>query len=155
MSVWASVIAVVGTLAGVAVTAWWQARAARVHRREARQEARRGEALTALTALVAALSEHRRATWVERRAFLAGENRRVVAEATLAARETWSRTATALATVKVVAPEFTPDTEAVTDAIWEMSTAETTAVLEQRRQDAASALDRLQTKANETYGGAR
>ncbi|MFG2631835.1 hypothetical protein [Streptomyces sp. NPDC048473] len=54
---WQTLIAVLGTLAGVGITSTYQRRAART----ARAEDRRTEALTAVTALAAALADHRRA----------------------------------------------------------------------------------------------
>ncbi|HBF85776.1 MAG TPA: protein kilB, partial [Streptomyces sp.] len=67
---WQTLIAVLGTLAGVGITSGFQARAART----ARQEARRTEGLGAVTALVEALADHRRAMWVREDLRLRGED---------------------------------------------------------------------------------
>lgn len=150
--VWTAVIAVVGTLAGVAITAWSQTRSARAHRKAARQDTRRDEAVAAVTELVVALSEHRRATWVERHSHLAGADPQVVADATTAAHETWARTSAALVTMKLLVPQLTSAAEAVTEAIWEMSVASSSQALETRRAEAADALARLQQLAHKTFG---
>lgn len=67
---WQTLIAVLGTLAAVAITSGYQARAART----ARQETRRTEGLAAVEALVAALADHRRAMWVREDLRLRGED---------------------------------------------------------------------------------
>ncbi|TGG79174.1 protein kilB [Streptomyces albus] len=67
---WQTLIAVLGTLAAVAITSGYQARAART----ARQETRRAEGLAAVEALVAALADHRRAMWFREDLRLRGED---------------------------------------------------------------------------------
>ncbi|MFF1505534.1 protein kilB [Streptomyces sp. NPDC058316] len=67
---WQTLIAVLGTLAGVGVTSGYQARAART----ARLEDRRTEGLAAVTSLVQALADHRRAMWVREDLRLRGED---------------------------------------------------------------------------------
>ncbi|MFJ1840017.1 protein kilB [Streptomyces sp. NPDC088175] len=57
---WQTLIAVLGTLAGVGITSGHQARAART----ARADARRTEGLEAVTELVARLADHRRIMWM-------------------------------------------------------------------------------------------
>ncbi|MFJ2884303.1 protein kilB [Streptomyces sp. NPDC087272] len=67
---WQTLIAVLGTLAGVGITNGYQHRAARA----ARADSRRTEGLTALTTLVEALADHRRAMWVREDLRLRGED---------------------------------------------------------------------------------
>ncbi len=67
---WQTLIAVLGTLAGVGITSTYQARAART----AQLEARRTAALDAVTALVEALAAHRRAMWVREDLRLRGQD---------------------------------------------------------------------------------
>ncbi|MFF3959802.1 protein kilB [Streptomyces sp. NPDC001890] len=67
---WQTLIAVLGTLAGVGITSAYQARTART----ARADARRAEGLTAITALVEALSDHRRTMWLREDLRLSGED---------------------------------------------------------------------------------
>lgn len=74
---WASVVAVIGTLAGSIVTGLLQRRAARADRQNAQADQRRTEQIQAVTALAKAVSDHRRAMWEVRDAQLteAGEDR--------------------------------------------------------------------------------
>ncbi|MFE3560602.1 protein kilB, partial [Streptomyces sp. NPDC059193] len=69
-TMWQTLIAVLGTLAGVGITSFYQAYAART----ARADTRRTEGLTAVTALVEALANHRRAMWVREDLRLRGED---------------------------------------------------------------------------------
>ncbi|MFJ2876572.1 MULTISPECIES: protein kilB [unclassified Streptomyces] len=67
---WQTLIAVLGTLAGVGITGTYQARATRT----ARAEDRRTAGLTAVTALVEALADHRRAMWAREDLRLTGQD---------------------------------------------------------------------------------
>ncbi|MFH8404474.1 pRL2-23 [Streptomyces sp. NPDC018019] len=69
-----SVIAVLGTLAGAAVSGLLQHRAARTVRADARAEQQRRDQMNAVTALAVALSDHRRAMWEVRDADLTGQS---------------------------------------------------------------------------------
>ncbi|MCE7080447.1 pRL2-23 [Streptomyces sp. ST2-7A] len=60
---WASIIAVIGTLAGATVAGLLQHRAARAGRTEERAAELRRDRITAVTELAASLSDHRRAMW--------------------------------------------------------------------------------------------
>ncbi|MBO8193663.1 pRL2-23 [Streptomyces oryzae] len=70
---WASLLAVLGTLAGALVSGLLQHRAARADRTNARTEQLRRDRMNAVTALAVALSDHRRAMWEVRDAQLAGK----------------------------------------------------------------------------------
>ncbi|MEU7201425.1 pRL2-23 [Streptomyces sp. NPDC045470] len=76
----ASVIAVLGTLAGAAVSGLLQHRAARMERVSARSEQQRRDQMNAVTALAVALSDHRRAMWEVRDADLTGQSAQRIQE---------------------------------------------------------------------------
>jgi hypothetical protein len=104
---WASVIAVIGTLAGAVVASVMQQRAARADRKEARAEERRRDAVQAVTNLTVALADHRRTMWLREAARLTGES-----EADIAAARAQSHTTRAAVTaphvaVTLLAPELT------------------------------------------------
>lgn len=61
---WGSVIAVLGTLLGSVTAYLLQQRTARREHADVRRHEERRDRITAVTALVAALADHRRAMWV-------------------------------------------------------------------------------------------
>lgn len=69
---WASVIAIIGTLAGAIVSGLLQHRAARADREDVQAEERWRAAVDSVTALARALSDHRAAMWAREHARLTG-----------------------------------------------------------------------------------
>lgn len=145
---WASVIAVVGTLSGVGLTLLTQTRQERTARREQVLEARRSEMVDAVSALAVALAEHRRVTWVAETTRLSGTADTAAVEAT---HETWSEVTMPLMRVKILAAWAVPAAEEVTDAIWEMRNATDLGGLELRRDEAGTALTRLVEAASSRF----
>lgn len=133
---WQTLIAVLGTLAGVGITSAYQARAART----ARQEARRTEGLAAVTALVEALADHRRAMWVREDLRLRAED---WAEARTASHATRSAITGPLLRVQLLLPAVAGPAQAAAAAVYALRDAAGHPVLNQARTDALSASDAL------------
>ncbi|WP_050779268.1 hypothetical protein [Streptomyces sp. Mg1] len=72
MSIWPSIVAVLGTLAGALTAGLLQHRSARAARTEARDESHRQDQLGAVTDFAAALDAHRSAMFHRERLALAG-----------------------------------------------------------------------------------
>ncbi|MGY1437160.1 pRL2-23 [Streptomyces reniochalinae] len=87
---WASLIAVIGTLTGALLSGLLQHRAVHTERADARRQALRRDQLDAVTALAVAVSDHRRTMWESRQAMLAGADAARVLELREAAHETRS-----------------------------------------------------------------
>lgn len=158
-TIWTSVIAVLGTLLGGLLASAAQARTARTARQATVADQRRSETVTAVTALAAVLAEHRRATWIAETTRLSDADEQACALATAATHDTWSAVTAPLATVKILAPQFTAAAEHVTDAIYTMLGAPDQAELEARRADARTAHDQLLRTASQYFdlcpGGAQ
>ncbi|MYX75080.1 protein kilB [Streptomyces sp. SID3915] len=135
---WQTLIAVLGTLAGVGITSGYQARAART----ARQEARRTEGLAAVEALVAALADHRRAMWVREDLRLRGED---WADARTASHATRSAITGPLLRVQLLLPAAAPAAQDAAQAAYALRGADGHPTLTQRRTDALTASDALVT----------
>jgi len=133
---WQTLIAVLGTLAGVGITSGYQARAART----ARQEARRTEGLAAVTALVGALADHRRAMWVREDLRLRGED---WAAARTESHATRSAITAPLLRVQLLLPAVAPAAQAAAQAVYALRNADGHPILIQRRTDALTASDEL------------
>ncbi|MDT0432898.1 protein kilB [Streptomyces salyersiae] len=106
-----TLIAVLGTLAGVGITSGYQARAART----ARQEARDTEGLAAVTALVEALALHRRAMWVRENLRLQGED---WAEARTESHSTRAAITAPLLRVQLLLPAVAPAAQDAARAVY-------------------------------------
>lgn len=115
---WASVIAVAGTLLGGLLAGVVQAWTGRVARREIRADDRRKEALAAVTALLAAVADHRRAMWTVGDLRLSGADEQVLREARAAAHATRSAITEPLATVVILAPTLADAAEAAVQAAY-------------------------------------
>jgi hypothetical protein len=111
-AVWTSLVAVLGTLAGGGLTATVQGRLARANRREAR----RADALTAVTQLAAALANHRRATWVVEDHRLSEAPEQAVDKAQTTRHETRAAIEIPLHTVSILVPALAPPAEEATQA---------------------------------------
>ncbi|MFD7918891.1 protein kilB [Streptomyces sp. NPDC059740] len=141
-----SIIAVIGTLAGAALSYLLQHRAARAERAEARAETRRSEQLAAVTALVSALADHRRAMWVREDLALNGPSDAYTA-ARAASHETRSALTAPLLTVTLLIPALAATAQAAAQATYDMRRAETARALADQRDAALVAADRLVTEA--------
>jgi hypothetical protein len=150
---WDSLIAVGGTLAGGLVASVTQLRGARAERRENRSEARRGEALSAVTGLIAALADHRRAMWQYEDAKLTGKPEQVVAELLAARYVTRSAINAPMTTVAILTPALAGPAREAAQATYAMRDAGDLAVLEARRAVALGASDRLAEAAAEFFAG--
>ncbi|MEU2063961.1 protein kilB [Streptomyces sp. NPDC013455] len=136
---WASVIAVAGTLLGGALTGLLQF----VNRRADRAE-RRAEALRlALADLVAALGDHRRAMWHREDLALNGAGREAVEAARAASHATRSAVTAPLVAVSVLEPALAEVARAAAMAAFGLRGATDHAVLAARREAAIAATDEL------------
>ncbi|MFJ4051745.1 protein kilB [Streptomyces coelicoflavus] len=135
---WQTLIAVIGTLAGVGITSGYQARAART----ARQEARHTEGLTAVTTLVEALADHRRAMWVREDLRLRGED---WADARTASHATRSAITAPLLRVQLLMPAVATAAQNAAQATYDLRGADGHQVLTGLRTRALTASDALVT----------
>ncbi|MFF5853999.1 protein kilB [[Kitasatospora] papulosa] len=137
---WQTLIAVLGTLAGVGITSGYQARAART----VRQEARRTEGLTAVTTLVEALANHRRAMWVREDLRLRGED---WAGARTESHASRSAITAPLLRVQLLLPAVAPAAQDAAQAVYALRGADGHSTLNDRRTAALAASDALVTAA--------
>ncbi|MEU8683017.1 protein kilB [Streptomyces sp. NPDC048611] len=137
---WQSVIAILGTLAGASVTAWFQQRGQRAERAAATLAAHRRDALDAVTDLVTALADHRTTMWLREDARLAGAD-----WTTLRADSHTTRAAITAPAVRVaiLLPALADTAQAATAATYAMRNATDHAALAAAREDAVTAADRL------------
>lgn len=140
---WQTLIAVLGTLAGVGITSGYQARAART----ARQEARRTEGLAAVTALVGALADHRRAMWVREDLRLRGED---WAAARTESHATRSAITAPLLRVQLLLPALVPAAQAAARATYGLRGADGHTLLAGARERAIAKTDALVDAAGAT-----
>jgi hypothetical protein len=148
---WDSLVAVGGTLAGGWIGGWLQLRGARAERRENRGEARRGEALSAVTGLVEAFADHRRAMWQFEDAKLTGKPGQVVAELQAVQHVTRSAINGPMTTVAILTPALAVPAREAATATYAMRNCGDLDVLEARRAVALAASDRLVTVAAEFF----
>ncbi|WP_392892390.1 protein kilB [Streptomyces sp. LN699] len=141
---WSSIVAVVGTLAGVLTAGLLQHRAARTARAEDRADARRQEKLAAVTNLATALDAHRSAMFHrERLGMTDGPDGAADPEARLAAQTTSHDTRAAITAplirLQVLVPELTAPAQAAADATYALRNATTTPELNVLRRAAKAA----------------
>ncbi|MER8159562.1 protein kilB [Streptomyces sp. NPDC094472] len=144
---WSSIIAVVGTLLGSVAAYVLQQRAGRLERAEARGEVRRSDRLAAVTALVAALAEHRRAMWVREDLRMTGDAPEAYAAARADSHATRAAITAPLTTVALLAPELAEAAEYAARATYALRGTPDPDALAARRQEAIAAADRLVTSA--------
>ncbi len=154
-TVWPSLIAVVGTLAGAVTAGTLQARAGQAQRQEARSEARRAERLTAVTELVTALANHRRAMWLREDERLGGAATDVVAELRAASHETRSAVTSPMVRLTVLAPALRDTAAAAEQATYALRDALDRETLADLREQALRAADRLVAEAGELLAAPR
>lgn len=148
---WDSLIAVGGTLAGSWVGGFVQLRGARAERRENRGEARRVEALKAVTDLAAALADHRRAMWQYEDAKLTGKPEQTVTDLQTAQHDTRSAINVPMTTVAILAPVLADTAREAARATYAMRNPGDLDVLEARRATALGATDRFVAAAAEFF----
>ncbi|MCX5195639.1 protein kilB [Streptomyces sp. NBC_00249] len=141
---WSSIVAVVGTLAGVLTAGLLQQRAARTARAEDRADARRQEKLAAVTDLAAALDAHRSAMFHrERLAMTDTPDGPADPEARLAAQTTSHDTRAAitapLVRLLVLVPELAAPAQGAAEATYALRNAGTTPELNALRRAAKAA----------------
>jgi len=155
---WASVIAVAGTLLGGVVTAALQAWVARTARRETQVAGQRGEALRAVAALLSAVAIHRARRWEREELRLAGVGQQVQTRARERARASRSAITEPLAMVCILTPVLAEAAEAAVQATYVMRHVADLATLEQLRTASLGAEKQLRQAASGVFapeGGGR
>jgi hypothetical protein len=147
-----SLIAVVGTLSGGLLAGVVQGRVARAGRRETRCEVRRSEVLAAVTGLVSALADHRRAMWVLEDLRLAGADEQVVGQARATSHVTRSAVTAPLTTVSILAADLAPVATQAAQAAFALHAAPDPSTLADLRAAALQASDRLVEAAGVVLG---
>ncbi|MFF3484295.1 protein kilB [Streptomyces sp. NPDC002701] len=140
---WATIIAVAGTLLGGIVTSALQTRATRAIRDAESGERRRDAQLAAVTALVAAIGDHRRAMWRREDLRLAGADADTLAAARSQSHVTRSAVTAPLVSVSVLAPDLAEVATAAARAAFGIRQAVDTDELATLRQTAIDASDQL------------
>ena len=148
---WDSLIAVGGTLAGGLVASVTQLRGARADRRETLREARRSEALAAVTALAAALAAHRRAMWQFEDAKLRDKPEQTITELEAVQHGTRSAINAPMTTVAILTPTLAGPAREAAQATYAMRDAGDLDVLEARRAVALGAADQFVEAAAEFF----
>lgn len=137
---WQSVIAILGTLAGASMTAWFQQRGQRAERAAAEAATHRRDALDAVTDLVTALADHRRAMWLREDARLAGTD---WTELRTASHTTRAAITAPTVRVTILLPALATTAQNAATATYAMRGATDHATLTAAREDAVAAADRL------------
>ncbi|WP_327335113.1 protein kilB [Streptomyces anulatus] len=135
-----TLIAVLGTLAGVAITSGYQARAARM----ARQETRRTEGIAAVEILAAALADHRLAMWVREDLRLRGED---WSAARTESHTTRSAVTAPLIRVQILLPAAADLARNAAQAAYALRNAADAAALAEARENAIRKADEFVTAA--------
>lgn len=138
-----ALVGVVGTLAGTLGVTALQHRAARSERAAHTEQDRRRELVHAVTALVTALADHRRAMWARERLRLTGADDAVYAEARSESHRTRSDITAPLVTLSILAPALAPAAQDAARATYAMRAAADHDALDQARAEAAEASERL------------
>lgn len=151
---WASIIAVIGTLAGGLLTGGLQARIGRAARQDDRAAARRAAQLDAVAALVAALEDHRRAMWVREDLRLRDGDRTdaytdAYTEARAASHATRAAVSAPMTRLAILAPELHAAAKDAAAAAYAMRGAGDRTTLDSLREDALLASERLVAAAGE------
>lgn len=145
-----SVIAVGGTLLGALVAGLLQHRLTRRERLAVQSAELRREGLTAVTALVAALAEHRRAMWVREDLRLNGAAPTVYEEARAASHATRAAITAPLTAVKILVPALAEQADTAARATYSLRNTADAETLDAQRAAAISATDRLVLAAADT-----
>jgi len=138
---WSSAVAVAGTLLGGTLTALLQARSARAARREARADQRRDDQVKAVTSLVQALNDHRRAMWLREDLRLGGADQQTLSSARDALHATRSDVSATLASVAVLVPELREAAQSAAGTTFALRDAADRDALTALRRTAIAAVD--------------
>ncbi|MFI5616720.1 protein kilB [Streptomyces sp. NPDC051567] len=139
---WASLIAVAGTLLGSVTGVLLQQRTIRTDRAEARSDEARAARLAAVAALASALADHRRAMWLREDLRLTGATGAY--EAARAESHTTRSALTApLATLALLAPDLTEPARTAATACYALRGATDRQALTALRSTAIDAADDL------------
>ncbi|MFF4756362.1 protein kilB [Streptomyces sp. NPDC002514] len=145
----ATIIAIVGTLAGAALSALVQGRQQRTALVGTETVARRQAAVDAVADLVAAVSAHRSAMWHRESLRLAGQDWTEARTASHASRAAITAPAVRLA---VLLPALRPAADAAAHASYALRGADTTTVLDAAREASLAADQHLVAEAGRLLG---
>ncbi|WP_121832821.1 protein kilB [Streptomyces sp. S1] len=145
----ATVAAILGTLAGALLSGVLTARQARTALRDSEATARRQAAVDAVADLAAAVAAHRSAMWHRENKRLTGEDWSKDREHSHTTRAAISALAVRLA---ILAPALRPAAEAAVQASYALRGAGTEAELDAAREASLAADDRLITEAGHLLG---
>ncbi|MBQ1112709.1 protein kilB [Streptomyces sp. C3-3] len=140
---WASVIAVVGTLLGSVTAYLLQQRTARKDRAEVRGYEERRDRIAAVTALTVALADHRRSMWVREDLRLSGASDADYQAARAASHNTRSALTAPLTTLAILAPELAGVAQDAAGATYALRNTENRELLDFYRRAAIEAADEL------------
>ncbi|MFJ3310511.1 protein kilB [Streptomyces sp. NPDC086549] len=140
---WPSIIAVVGTLLGGALTGLLQIKSARIAQSAARADQRAEALRRALGELVAALGDHRRAMWHRELLRLDGASEEAVEAARTASRATRSAVTSPLVAVSVLERSLAGPARQAALAAFNLRDATDHTALASRREAAIAATDEL------------
>ncbi|MFJ2194195.1 protein kilB [Kitasatospora sp. NPDC087861] len=141
---WQSIITIAGTLAGAVTAGLIQQSGARTERTAGRTEARRSERIEAVTALLVALADHRRAmTLREEIRLTKGADSPEYAAARVVSHETRAAITVPHATLSILVPALADSAQAAVDAVYRIRGVEHAGYLEAARFEAVETSDRL------------
>ncbi|MFD6936640.1 hypothetical protein ACFWAP_10885 [Streptomyces goshikiensis] len=139
MSIWPSIVAVLGTLAGALTAGLLQHRSARAARTEARDESHRQDQLGAVTDFAAALDAHRSAMFHRERLALAGAGTEHQLEAETRSHDTRAAITAPHIRLQVLVPELAGPARQAADATYALRKATGRTDLDARRHSAKEA----------------
>uniref|UniRef100_A0AAU3GW33 Protein kilB n=1 Tax=Streptomyces sp. NBC_01401 TaxID=2903854 RepID=A0AAU3GW33_9ACTN len=140
---WASVIAVLGTLLGSVTAYLLQQRTARTDRAEIRRHEERRDRIAAVTALTVALADHRRAMWVREDLRLSGAADADYQAARAASHNTRSALTAPLTTLAILAPGLAGVAQDAAGSTYALRGAPSREDLDTYRRNAIEAADSL------------
>lgn len=141
---WASVIAVIGTLLGSMATHL-------VQQRGSDRTALRRDRLAAVTALTVALADHRRAMWMREDLRLCGADASAYEVARAESHGTRSALTAPLTTLAILAPGLTRAAQDAATATYRMRDAASAQTLNAARDEAITACERLVADASKLF----
>lgn len=145
----ATVIAVLGTLAGAILTGTLAHLSQQAQRKADTNTARRTEGLAAITDLVTALADHRRAMWVREDLRLRGED---WTQARTESHTTRSAITAPLLRVQLLLPALAPAAQTAANATYSLRNADGPTPLAAARDNAIAKTDALVTAASRILG---
>ncbi|MEU9003853.1 hypothetical protein ACFWBI_04645 [Streptomyces sp. NPDC059982] len=139
MSLWPSIVAVLGTLAGAVAAGLLQHRSARTARAEERADGYRRDQLDAVTDFAAALDAHRSAIFHRERLTLAGAGTEHEMEAQTRSHDTRAAVTAPHIRLQVLVPELAGPAQQAAEATYALRKAADRAELDARRHAAKEA----------------